>query len=1251
MQPQIFPKVIVTEPKNPKSLFKTGWCLTTNEQNIKVEKVFSIMTRRKNLRPTKVRLPEISLSYEKRKPNIKKVLTKWKDEAKYEDLNFSSETSTSSERNHITSVNFAHTDDTSTESVNYKATLKKRQPSKYNNYRPNFQSQYSEETEVYSTNIQIVDSYTPRPTYLHTKRPSPTPIITNGQAKEACPDLNIAVNTNVINKNVVIESDEEETESLFPGGFGIPLGDDNDSTLDESSANDYFGGDSVENQEAESASVEESELLNYNAANAIQSESSEPGGLFSPSSPVSALSKPGRPSKDDDDIFSFSSLVQFFRPAISALGSTTIQSHAAEESKPQPTSSSSSTTAATPESSRDVKTKVPIRESIKLVANQLLDKPSENDSTVTTDIKVQTKVKTQAKHKIKTRNEDNEEAGNTHAGVAVPVSMEELETEVAVKENESSTSNEGISTWVLVSNPVSSNTTVSTEPSKMEEPKKQKPAQSKNKKKQPNKPAKRPVIGSTNKSDLIAGGSAINENVYNKIKDTVLSNVQKNKTPSTQRTTTVKSTTSTTPTEVLTTKKTETKAPVKATSNTSETMVTTKPKKKKNKNKVRSTTEEPFINDSALLPMEAKGPEIELEVSTPPVTTKKPKRSATRKKTKTKKRKTTKPKPDEASTSLAEIKTNNKTKSAKPGKKPQAQVAITSQLYNYLSREVMPSVGVGVLGLASIVGIASYFFYPFSTPVRRTFEVDKRDDLYKNNAEDYASEGNGQAEEEMLGTVLAGMPAHAKSKLNPYAGQTAYINSYPAKKLQPQPDLRYRHVAAKYEPNYNVRYPQQKTGLAHGAVYSKPVNYSPHYETRHAYTTEGKFNYDKLPTSYAPYQPATAAVEPIYAAPQTGPSSSEFSSHGNDASNSVVYSVKPSAESDFKPVYPFEGQFYNEATNSPVTYAPTSLFLGLNVEPEGSVDEYVETSSELNETDESKFVVGNVPKELSDTATPAVVPEHGPRKLNRRKRNTSVRRSISTSLEELLRSEKENNNFLSNEIDDSIVMPLRSLAAITENAPINQDLPTSSKPEEVYTVYAARADQTKAVDEEPMTIKNEVIESVSTVPINDNEEKITTESDSQTDVEVTTKTFRVYEVFSSPDVTSSPIFSEASPKAETTTPRSIMTETTTELRSETASFLPSTQSAFTDSKDPGSITLRPTPIITETVTYPPLNESPGFFSFLRRLVDFKIRLGLSILQNTSETLNRFLKSVETPPPSQIRFAKASQVLPNTKKNK
>lgn len=893
---------------------------------------------------------------------------------------------------------------------------------------------------------------------------------------------------------------------------------------------------------------------------------------------------------------------------------------------------------ATPNAPRNVKTKSPvIGESIKMVTNQLLQNPS--NTTVETPIVADTRIPPKLKNQInkhKTRNEDGEKPiENAHPGIAVPVTMEELEKEN--KLSESSTSNEGISTWILLSNPSGKDNVTSTEPTKAEEPpKKQKPASpSKNKTKRPqtNKVSsgKRPIIGSTNKSDLVAGGSAINENVFNKIKDTVLSNVQKNKNTSTLKTT-VTTTTSTTTlppsTEALTTKKEPT---TKAPSSVVQVKVTSKPSKKKNKNKHKSTTLAPIIsdNESALLPMEPKEQEIELEISTPPTTTKKPKRVSTRKKNKTKKRKTSKPKP-ETSTAVSEVKTSNKTKSTKT-KKPSATSLtgpITSQIYNYFSREVMPTVGVGALGLATLVGLAGYFLYPFATPVRRTFEVDKKDDIYRHNAEEYANEGNGQAEEEMLGTVLAGMPAHSKHKLNPYAGQTTHVNRYPVKKEQ---DIRYRHVATKYEPNYNVRYPQQKTGIAHGAVYAEPVNYNPHqYETRHVYTTEGKYVYDKGPSDYTP-----SPVEPIYAAPQTGPSS--ISAYGSESSNSVVYGVKPSSDTDFKPVYPFEGQFYSsETTSSPMTYPPTSMYLGSNNDAEEQ--KYSEEQIYSDETNlgsgaiDNKFVVGNVPKELVDTATPAVVPEHGPRNLNRRKRYLNRRkRSISTSIEEMLKEAKENNKdiFISNEIDESLGLPIKNLAPWVSRPPIN-DATAMPEIKNAYTVYAPKVDKTREI---PTTPKGDFIESVSTIPIDfASQGKTTTETDMSNELETTTKPFRVYEVFTSSnpaDTTdiSSPLLN---PKSESTTQiKNMNTETTTELKSETTSTMP-------PSLPPVNVPLSTVTSITtpkptnnpEVITYPPLNQGGGFFTFLKRLIEFKYRLGLSILQTTSENLNRYLRSME-----------------------
>lgn len=895
-----------------------------------------------------------------------------------------------------------------------------------------------------------------------------------------------------------------------------------------------------------------------------------------------------------------------------------------------------------PNTSRDVKNKMPaIGDSIKKVATQLLDKPNKTvEVPVVPDTRIPPKIKTQfvQKLKVKTRNEDSDAdviSENSHTGIAVPVTMEELELENKDLTNESSTTKEGISTWILLSNPTNvDNNSASTEPTQAEEAqKKQKPTAPKNKNKRPQNKTpvpKRPIIGSTNKADLVAGGSAINENVYNKIKDTVLSNVQKHKnSPSRTTTVTTTTTTTTTPapsTEVPTTKSTVSIPIIK---------VTSKPKKT-NKNKLKTSTTTtttttvkpvPVIRESAVLPMEAKEQEIELEISTPATTTKKPKRTSTRKKTKTKKRKTSKPKPEVSTAVTTDVKTANKTKANKHSKKPATSVGpLTSQIYNYLSREVMPSVGVGVIGLAGLVGLASYFLYPFASPVRRTIEVDKKDDIYRHNAEEYASEGNGQPEEEMLGTVLAGMPVYAKQKLNPYAGQMAHVNRYPVKNEQ---DLRYRHVSSNYDTNHNTRYPQQKTGIAHGAVY--PYNYNRYqYETRHAYTTEKKY---EKPQTYSPYP----AVEPIYAAPEA--ESSGISSYGNDASSAVVYGVKPSEDSDFKPVYPYETQYQSETTSNSnvVTYPPTSMYLGSN---DGREDEEINNSKYSdeyngeNEVVDNKFVVGNVPKELTESATPVVVPEHGPRKLSRKRRNTRHKRSVVGSLEDILkgaRENKENEIFISNEIDDSLNTPTRQPILMEIMQSKNEQ--TTPENKEVFTVYAVSVDPTKEYPQAELTstLKNEVIESVSTVPL-DNKKENTGESEMSNEVDATTDSFKVYEVF---PTTKSEVTDKSSPlindnnnsKTDLTTQvKNMNTETTTDLRSETTSTMP-------PSPPPVSImtSMRPRPPYRpEVITYPPLsnNGGGGIFDFLKRIVEFKYRLGLSILQSTSESINRYLRSLD-----------------------
>ncbi|XP_034183970.2 uncharacterized protein LOC117606072 isoform X2 [Osmia lignaria lignaria] len=109
------------------------------------------------------------------------------------------------------------------------------------------------------------------------------------------------------------------------------------------------------------------------------------------------------------------------------------------------------------------------------------------------------------------------------------------------------------------------------------------------------------------------------------------------------------------------------------------------------------------------------------------------------------------------------------TNSTKTKKKPPSP-AFGMQIYNFLSREVMPSFGVmSLVGLG--LGLASYFLYPFGgTIARRNYEVEPK---YKYNFDEYG--GNyGQSEEEVLAKVLQGMTPED----NKYPGSKDYDNNY-----------------------------------------------------------------------------------------------------------------------------------------------------------------------------------------------------------------------------------------------------------------------------------------------------------------------------------------------------------------------------------------------------------------------------------------------------------------------------------------
>ncbi|XP_075232513.1 uncharacterized protein LOC142330931 [Lycorma delicatula] len=92
---------------------------------------------------------------------------------------------------------------------------------------------------------------------------------------------------------------------------------------------------------------------------------------------------------------------------------------------------------------------------------------------------------------------------------------------------------------------------------------------------------------------------------------------------------------------------------------------------------------------------------------------------------------------------------------------------LSTRIYNYLAREVMPSVGVGVVGLLLTAGLAGLFLYPFGGGVaaRRTSYENTKNSIpspdghmyYYNEYSSKSDLDNGQAEESVFGQVLSGM--------------------------------------------------------------------------------------------------------------------------------------------------------------------------------------------------------------------------------------------------------------------------------------------------------------------------------------------------------------------------------------------------------------------------------------------------------------------------------------------------------------
>lgn len=578
---------------------------------------------------------------------------------------------------------------------------------------------------------------------------------------------------------------------------------------------------------------------------------------------------------------------------------------------------------------------------------------------------------------------------------------------------------------------------------------------------------------------------------------------------------------------------------------------------------------------------------IEMEATTedPSVTTtKKPRRNSQKRrknKNKTKRRRpaaaTTESNeistdPTVNDTALQESKVEPETKegNATKNKKKQVQKPIGTQIYNFLSREIMPSFGmVSLVGLG--LGIASYFLYPFGGGIsRRNYEVEPN---YKYNLGEYG--GNyGQSEEEVFSKVLQGMTNNeAKYGNNNDYDQNNYYHyqkfgspSMNDGKLSKKSDRRYPAAASSptYKPmenNYELNY--RNTEFKYPEVSTTPNYFERQKQSGYTVANDGdgdrQFVVGSVPKEYS-YDGGQKT--PTYAVDRNG--QTEF-------------------EQSIAQSYPFSK---NTGNITPLQSYPQPEALPLK--SGGGYEEI----------------------EISPTA---VAVEHGPRALkvkrsadeglmeiNQRSRRESVIQLIPPNGSR--ETEEEEEKDLSNEIFDilDLMIPGKDAARKVHDDKMSNAIDADEK-------IAKKREEEKLKTHESTTNKAE-----------DVTEKMTSDK-----LVVTTTSFA--------ETTATPAKIEAevttTTTTTTTTQSSVSEESTTVAQSKE---VPTDEVAETAEQDLDEATLESLDVVTTAKTEKEEDSGTGFniFNFVRTIAEVKFRLGLTILKHASEGFARYLGGVQ-----------------------
>lgn len=623
-------------------------------------------------------------------------------------------------------------------------------------------------------------------------------------------------------------------------------------------------------------------------------------------------------------------------------------------------------------------------------------------------------------------NEVSIKESSFHHGVAVPMTLEDYEKEIArekdlvtkaKKKMESSTLKDGISTWILLSG--SNNPTARPEmkPAFRIDSEEKKPTKNNNATMTTKKRNPTTTTIKTPKPTQKYN----NNKLITRIKATALANARNE----TEEEKTTKA--------PATTKKVQltTKAKKYTTVRPKTTTITTTPTSTKSTEAVEiiddddeeveeQQTSAPSVETSTYLIMEPKDADFNLPNDRAPSKT-------TVKKTEVKAGtsvKTKKKKIGVASTNSTRIKkkSDKKTSSTKLSSK-NPEKPFSTQIYNYLAREVMPTVGVGLVGLVVTAGLATYFLGGPLTALRRSYDIsNRRDDVAYDRSDEF---GNIQNEEEMFGKVIAGMPENSayrnnlrvssyRPKVQPYSGYSQYSQQAP--KYAAQQQLRYRTIDP-YQNSYQSaqntaqqypQYYQQAQIQAQTQAKSSVIDYGNQQQIQAQQPAQTQqqispqFNIDSVDMT-------TNQPEP---APQLSQHSSDYDDIAQSYFPQQVESQSPQFSVEHQRMQEIEDKSQNEIPRSEKITIVQAQSVPANHRNEGNSNEQPLPTPEaltMSHSDEEyqnsianaimsqkkqQFVVGSVVAENFEESQPSAVPEHGPRR-----RRQAVRK-IAKSLED-----------------------------------------------------------------------------------------------------------------------------------------------------------------------------------------------------------------------------------------------------------